>query len=219
VIPVKFVLNFFTTNRDADLCLKYYLNDTPYTDELNTNGFPGLDHHIPVQFVAHTDEKLSCKVINKNTTTAKDISYYFYGELLPEDNIYVRQIVFARSPTLAPYETDYVLGEFHVTTDKFIVVYELGFTRVANIHVFFEKDDVIVPPTEGLRCETTRDITRGMPVKYLLVHAAGERKLRVLATNMSGSSITFPYRILAQEVTEETAKKFGVYIPPPKEEK
>ncbi len=143
--------------------------------------------------------------------TDLDLTFRTYAELLPEDQEPIRQIIWAKSPTLGPYERDYPMGMIRVSHDEVGILYALGLPRTAAVRVYFHKDDRLMPPQDGLFCGAARGLDWPLEVSYILSGPEGERELEVSATSLASTDQTFPFYILGWVVPAEAAERYGVF--------
>ncbi len=196
VVLMKTSLRSFSTSRDAKLELQRYVDRDPEGPKIKTMGLPGLDFDVPVEQVAHCYHSLSFKCENLDAAVSHDLSYRFMLEHDRDDERLVVQHIFAGNPTLTAYEREHELAEFRVSHGRVVQVNHMAFAQTLNIEVFFRLNDVIISPTAGFNCGSSRDIVYAIPLAYILEE--GDR-LEILANNIGAAGVVFPHRILAVE--------------------
>lgn len=208
-IAVQLVLKSLGCTRNPNLWLQFYEDQDPYLDRINTNGLPGLDWPLePLRLVIHSGHELRCVVINDSGSDL-DFYFYFYLELLPDDGVEFKQVIWAKNPTLDAYERDHLLGEIRVAPGQVAILYQLGLTKNDYIRVYIKKDDQIIHPTDGIMCGATRGITYPHSVNYIVSAEEGEEKLTVTATSVASAPQEFPYRILGWIMEAGVAREYG----------
>jgi len=197
--PMKATLRSLSTSRDAKLELQRYVDRDPEGPKINTMGLPGLDFDVPVEEIAHCSHSLSVKCENLDAAVAHNLSYRF---ILESDRdpapraIFPRQFIFAKNATLAAYAREQELAEFRAGVGTQIVVNDMAFAQSLHIEVFFRLNDVIISPTAGFSCGSSRDIAYPVALVYILEEGD---ILEIFANNISAGVVTFPYRILGME--------------------
>jgi len=196
---MKSTLVSLSTCRDANLQLQRYKDRDPEEGVIPTMGLPGLDFDVPVEEIAHCYHSLSVRCENLDGAFPHDLSYRFLllqdRDEAPEAVVPIQHI-FAANPTLVAYEREHLLAEFRVSHGRMIRVNHMAFAQTLSIEVFFRLNDVIISPSAGFNCGSSRDVAYPVPLEYILDEGD---KLEIFANNISAIGVAFPHRILAVE--------------------
>jgi len=196
VMLMRATLVSLSTSRDANLQLQRYKDRDPEEGVIATMGLPGLDFDVRVEQVAHCYHSLSIRCENLDGVATHDLSYRFMMENDRDDERLVTQHMFVANPTLVAYEREHLLAEFRVSHGRVVRVNHMAFAQALNIEVFFRLNDVIISPTAGFNCGSSRDIVYPVPLEYILKEGD---KLEIFANNIGAAGVVFPHRILAVE--------------------